>query len=289
MRKTSLTTKAMLAKIECSIIGMRKKDAFATITANNALQTSQAAGMYQKCRISRENIIDAIRARDKATALHRKMTTPFTSDNWRLIGAELVMDYGRQMGNIKHEFESAVVDIVNRWHAIIAFEKNRLGPIFIDSEYPMQSEVAEQFAFAHHLKPIPDEGHIVVDLETEVLDEIKAAMRKENNENLRRSMKDLWKRLFDPVSNMADICGNDKKVFKSLIGKIEDIVDIMPSLNILNDPNLNDLTDEVKKKLTVFTVGQIKDDKILKKTLGKEAEVLANKVRNYIDGVPKTT
>ena len=286
MSKISLTSKAMLAKVSCSIIGMRKKDDSATEKANTHLQTSPNAGMYQKCRISRENIIDVIRARDKATKLHRRMTTPFTSDNWGLISADLVMDYGRQMANFKQEFESGVADVVNRWLAIIAFEKKRLGPLFNYSEYPLASEVNEYFAFEHSLKPVPDEGHVILDLETEVLNEIKASLRKENHKNLERSMRDMWTRLLEPVSNMADICSNDKKVFKSLISKLEDIVDIMPALNIVNDPGLIDIGFEIRQKLLLHTTGQIKDDKNLKKKLGKEAEYLANKVRGYMDNVP---
>lgn len=279
----------MLAKVSCSIIGMRKKDDSATITANDALNTSQQAGMYQKCRISRQNIIDVIRARDKATKLHRSMTTPFTSDGWGLISADLVMDYSRQMANFKQEFEASVADVVNRWVAILAFEKSRLGPLYVPEEYPSQNEVADQFAFYHRLKPVPDENHVIIDLETEVLDEIKTQLRKENDENLERSINAMWKRLFEPVSNMADICSNDKKVFGSLITKLEDIVDIMPSLNIINDAALNDIASEIKFKLLGHTTGQIKDDKKLKKQLGKEAEDLAKKVRGFMDNVPKIT
>jgi hypothetical protein len=282
----SLTEKAMLAKISCSIIGQKKKDDIATTKANNALNTSQQAGMYMKCKISRENIIDVLRARDKATALHRKMTTPFTSDGWGLISADLVIEYGRHMSNFKIEFEAAVGDFVRRWVAVVAFESNRLGPLFNQNEYPSQGVVADEFLFYHRLKPVPDEGHIILDLEAEDLEEIKSQLKKENDENLKRSMKDMWNRLFDPVANMADICSNDKKVFGSLITKLEDIVDILPTLNIIHDADLNVMAQEIKYKLLGHTVGQIKDDKKLKKKLGKEAEDLADKVRNFMGSVP---
>lgn len=283
----SLTSKAMLAKVHCSIIGQKKKDIEATDKSNSYLQTSANAGHYQKTRISRENIIDVIRARDAATKLHRKMTTPFTSDGWGLISADLVMDYSKEMGGFKTQFEAAVVDVVNRWDAIVAFEQKKLGPIFKRSEYPDKSQVADYFGFDHELKPVPDEGHIVIDLEAEVLHDLRKKLRKKNEENLKRSITDMWHRLFEPVNNMADICLNDKKVFGSLIEKIEEIVTIIPSLNIIDDPNIKSMADEIKNRLLIHTTGQIRDDRQLKQKIGKEADDLAQKVKGFMDNLPR--
>jgi hypothetical protein len=285
----SLTSKAMLAKVSCSIIGQKKKDEHATFASNQHLQTSENAGHYQKTRISRENIIDVIRPRDAAMNLHRRMTTPFTSDHWGLISADLVMEYSKEMGIFKIQFEDAVVDVVNRWDAIVADEQKRLGPIFRADEYPDKSIVAEEFSFSHELKPVPDEGHIVVDLESEVLDDLRENLRKQNEKNLKRSVTDMWNRLFEPVNNMAEICLNDKKVFGSLLEKVEDIVDIIPSLNIIDDPHIADMADEIKNKLLVHTTGQIRDDKILKHKLGKDADDLAKNIRGFMDNLPKVS
>ena len=283
----SLTSKAMLAKIHCSIIGQKKKDTDATAKSNLHLQTSENAGHYQKTRISRENIIDVIRARDSAKKLHRKMTTPFTSDDWGIISADLVMEYSKNMGIFKVQFESAVADVVNRWASIVAFEKQKLGPIFKVEEYPDRASVENFFSFDHQLKPIPDEGHIVLELESEVLDDLREKLRKQNEENLKRSVTDMWHRLFEPVNNMADICLNDKKVFGSLIDKIDEIVAIIPSLNIIDDPDISNMADEIKNRLLVHTTGQIRDDKQLKKKIGQDADDLAQKVKGFIDNIPQ--
>lgn len=279
---SELTKKAMLAKVSFSIIGMRKKDTTATTKANNFLQTSQASGMYQKCRISRNNIIEVIRAKEKASALHRKLTTPFTKDGWGLIAADLVMGYSTDMGHYKQEFYAAVSDVHNRWPAIVADEQKRLGPLFNQNEYPPQNKVKDFFSFEHELKVVPDEGHVILDLENEFIEEIKSDIRKKNQENMRRSIKDMWQRLFKPVANMADICSNDKRVYGTLIEKIEDIVDILPALNIINDADLNDMSNEIKSKLLGHTIGQIRDDKQLKRDMGAQADAIAAKMRGYM-------
>jgi hypothetical protein len=278
----SLTEKAMIAKLSFSIIGQRKKDQIATNKSNQALGTSDAAGLYQKIKISRENIIDAIRIRDSALKYHRKMTTPFTADNWNLIGSEKILEYSKEIADYKTKFKLAVDDIQNRWPAIVAFEEKRLDPIFIADEYPSQNEVSNFFSFYHKLKPIVDPSHVVIKLEAEVLEEIKEELRKEAVENTRRSLKDMWNRLFDPVANMADICSNDKKIFGSLIENVKEIVDILPDLNIINDTDLNNMAREVKFKLLSHTAGQLRDDKDLKRRIGAEAQAVADKMEGYM-------
>jgi hypothetical protein len=279
----SLTEKAMLAKLSFSIVGMRKKDIVATTKVNNLLFTSPTAGMYQKCRIERKDILDVIHAKDRASALHRKMTTPFTRDGWNLISSDTLIEYGKDMSIFKQQFFNAVADVQRRWPAIVASQQQRLGPIFNQNEYPTQAELNDEFDFEHELRPVPSEGHVILDLEAEALNEIKEMIRKENEDNTKRSMKDMWERLLKPVANMADICSNDKKIFGSLIDKIESIVDILPRLNIINDVDLNNMADEIRSKLLGHTVGQLRDDKYLKRTLGAEAEVISGKMKGYMD------
>jgi hypothetical protein len=268
------------------MIGQRAKDVDATSTSIVALNTSAEAGHFTKIKINRDNIIDVIRARDKATKLHRTLTTPFTADRWRLIDASLINDYSKEMSAYKAQFYDAVADVVNRWDTIVISEKNRLGPIFKAHEYPNKNEVENEFEFYHKLKPVPDEGHIVVDLEIEVLNDLKADLRKENADNLKRSVKDIWHRLFEPVNNMANICLNDKKIFGTLIDKLQDIVTIIPALNIIDDPDIAETADEIKNRLLVHTTGQLRDDKQLKKHVGKEADDLAQKIRSFTDSIP---
>ncbi len=284
--QASLVSKAMIAKISFSMIGMRKKDNVATNRANNLLQTSQAAGMYQKCRISRKNIIDVIRVKDQISRLHRNSTTPFTKDGWGLIAADLVMGYSTQMSDYKQQFYLAADDVQNRWPAIVADEQQRLGPLFNANEYPPQNKVKNYFRFTHELKPITDVesafDHLVLSVEKEVIEDLKHEMRKEREKSIERSQKDMWDRLFEPVEKMADICLNDKKVFKSVITNLEHIIDIMPQLNIVDNTDLTNMADEIKAKLLSHTVGQIRDDKHLKKSLGTEAEQLVGKMKHYM-------
>jgi hypothetical protein len=97
-------------------------------------------------------------------------------------------------------------------------------------------------------------------------------------------MLDTWMKLLEPVRTMADICGNDKKVFKSVIANLESVVEIVPSLNLVDDKRLTDIVEDIKNNLLGVTVGQIRDDKKLKEDLGIEASKISDIMDNYMGG-----
>jgi len=288
----------MLARLQIDMLGMSKKDWQTTKTVNISLNTAYDAGYYQKCRIDRKDVKDIIRTSEKARAIHRRLTRPFGEDHWRLLPASRVLEYTKEMRGIRQEFESAITDLEATWPAIIAKQQKRLGPLFKPEEYPFVGidsnnpcgyivdsvgiNLSKFYKYDFKLRPTPDSGHIILDLEAETIEELKTKLNKENKKALEESKKELWKRLFEPVKNMADICSNDKRVFKTLIINIKDQLSILSDLNITNDIDLTNMIKDVKKTLTGYTSGQIKDDKNLKEKLGQQATALSDKMAGYM-------
>ena len=101
---------------------------------------------------------------------------------------------------------------------------------------------------------------------------------------MKDSKLELWRRLITPIENMAKICNEDKKVFKSLTTNLEKELDILADLNVTNDIDLTNALDEVRKTLTGFTPGQIRDDKKLKRDLGTKATALTSKISQISTG-----
>jgi hypothetical protein len=237
-----------------------------------------------KIKIARQTINQVIHVAEKGRAVHKRLTAPFGDDGWRLIPSQSVLEYTQEMRDAKAEFQSEVVDIQNRWPQILNDEQTRLGPMFNISDYPDQYAVPDHFFFDHEMRPVPNEGHIIIDIEAETLQEIKDNFVKNEERHLQKAMLDTWMKLLEPVRTMADICGNDKKVFKSVIANLESVVEIVPSLNLVDDKRLTDIVEDIKNNLLGVTVGQIRDDKKLKEDLGIEASKISDIMDNYMGG-----
>lgn len=294
----SLTKKAMLVTLNISIIGRQMVDKRATKDANIFLNTTQEAGRYTKCKIHDDDIRTILQKADSARKKHKFITRPWDEKKIRILPAVLIMDYIKEMGICKQDFENEIIDIQNNWLGIVLKQRQRLKDGLFDiNDYPDISkeyngqyrvnpdiDLSKYFRFKHDMYPMPDKDHLVLDLEKETLDELKTQMEKDTEQKLKESRTDLIKRLYAPVANMADILGNDKRIYKTLIPNIEEQIDLLPKLNIEDDPHINQLAAEIRNKLTGYTTGQLKEDDSLKEHMRHDSEEIKAKIETFLSG-----
>ena len=299
----SLTKKTMLVNLEITMLGTSGKDMSTTTVVNAHLQTSKNAGYYKKCKIDSDSIRPIKSAADAARKIHKDLTRPFSNDDWRLLPATRVLEYTTEIRNARQNFDFAVKDIEAIWPAVIKKQKIRLNSIkhdlFNPKDYPFVEadstatdgyiiltpvDLSPYYTFNFEMRPTPDAGHFIIDLENETIQELKDALTLKNEQNMKDSKIELWRRLITPIENMAKICTEDKKVFKSLTANLEKELDILADLNVTNDIDLTNALDEVRKTLTGFTPGQIRDDKKLKRDLGTKATALTSKISQISTG-----
>ena len=303
--KMSLTKKTMIVNLQIEMLGTSAKDNSTTKVVNSHLQATNSAGYYKKCKIDADSIRPVKSAADTARRIHKDLTRPFGDDGWRLLPATRVLEYTREMRDAKQNFIFAVKDLEVMWPTIIAKQKTRLNSIkhnlFNPEDYPFVEadndpnnqatykilpnvDLSKFYTIHFELQPTPDAGNFVIELEAETIAEIKETLKEQNRQKLEDSKLELWRRLIEPVKNMAKICTEDKKVFASLTANIEKELKILSDLNVTNDIDLTLAMDEVKKSLTGYTPGQIREDKRLKKDLGTKATMLTSKISHMSTG-----
>ena len=279
----SFTSMSVLTELTIKIPGMSGKDESATNVANTELKATADAGYYKKCKIARADIISVINARDHARNYRRNMTSPWGDNDLRLLPTARLLEYNSAMGNYKADFEKAVSDVEADWDNIVDKQRHRLnkigGTLFDPKDYPAKHEIASKFIFKTGQIPVPQVGHFVLDLEQHTLEKLKDDLDRANAEKMDKCQMDMLQRLITPVSKMANICNNDKKVFDSLIGNLEQTVDILTDLNVTGNVQFMDMILEVKNHLTGFTSGQIRKNKHLKQQLGEKADEISAKMK----------
>ncbi len=173
------------------------------------------AGFYHKCKIDKRHLRPVRAAAHVARIYHRKNTVPW--DGYaRLLVASKALEYANKMSEFKIGFENAVNDLKLAWPSIVQAEQVRLGGnLFNPADYPNQAELDKYFSFGHQIEPVPDKSHLVLDIENEVLEEIKNKLDQENKNRIEDAKKEMYVKLLEPVSRMANICTNDKKVYEA--------------------------------------------------------------------------
>jgi hypothetical protein len=280
----TLAKHAMLVRLSISQIGISGKDGSATIIANQALATGgNDAGYFRKFRIQKDDIAAITSSISKARSTHRLYTTPFGDDKWRMLPSTLVFKYTQEMRERRTDFEDAVEGLYKNWQAVVNKSQQVLGKLFNPNDYPDQSEIKTFFNFKTEFRPIPQTDHLLIQIEQETMEEIKKNIEKQNQEGHEASQRELWKRLYEPVKKMAEKLSDQDAIFHAtLISNIQDIIQILPDLNVARDPKMNNLAREIEAKLCAFTAGQLREDKYARKQTAQEASALISKMDSFM-------
>lgn len=275
-----LAESAMLVSLRISQLGLSTKSKDVTDAAHKAYNiTDSRAGYYRKYKVDRSDVKEISRVANIARTYHRNMTVPWGHDNYRLIPATLVQKYSRKIKGMKLEFESHVKDLKVKWASVLNSSKMRLGPAFDPNEYPDVSEVEKFYEFEIHFKPIPQDDHFILKVEKTTLDEIKMDLVKEQEKNLKKVTQNIWERLYELVQRMSErLNDKDPRIYNTLVSNLEELVDILPDLNLTNDPKLSEMCTEVKQKLIIFTPGQLRKDKRVRDKTAKDAKDIQSRM-----------
>jgi hypothetical protein len=270
-----LKQKAMLAKLSITQFSASKQDKTATDSVKEKFQTGNDAGRYQKALIARDAIKAVSSAANEARIFHYAQTLPWKDDGARILPAANYLQYSEGMRAKKATFQAAVQKFIASYPDLIEEAKTRLAGLFNASEYPDASSITDKYSFDVQIDPLPQAADFRVDLNSAEVEHIRKEIEARNNQAQAAATLDLWKRLNTAVSAMSERLNDPKAVFRdSLVSNIEEITEIIPRLNLTDDPALNRLTEEARTKLTANPPEKLRTDINTRKETAKAADEL---------------
>jgi hypothetical protein len=131
--------------------------------------------------------------------------------------------------------------------------------------------------FQQNRRPSGDDFRVTLSAE----EQARAAQEIDENvrQSLQRGTEDLWKRLKDVVTHMVDRLSDPESRFHaSLLTNINDLVDLLPSLNVSQDTELNRFAEEIRNRLCGFTARDLKRNDILRVAAANDGAALLNEM-----------
>lgn len=214
-------------------------------------------------------------------------TTPYAHNGARFLKATEILDYTAQMTKFKAEGEELFGDFLHdldRPNGLKAKAQKALNGMWDESLYPSKQKLKSRFYVGHDFLPVPDSGHVVLDLVTEdVTEAVKASTEAAVKSATAEAIKDVWVRLHEAVSNMsASLADPDKRFHDTLVSNVKEICDLLPGLNITDDPQLAAMGEQVKKALTKSKPDTLREDEDRRKEVAKKAAELAAKMSAFV-------
>ena len=132
--------------------------------------------------------------------------------------------------------------------------------MFNEAEFPRPGTLRDKFAWRVVVSPLPQADDFRVSLQGDETDRIKDEIERHVRETVAESVKDLWQLLYDAISHVVERLKDADAIFRdSLLGNVRELCDVLPKLNLLDDPHL----EAARKEILAQVVSQ--DPEMLRK------------------------
>ncbi len=250
MMPKNLTETAMLVRLSISQWTARKYDREVSSKAAEAYNANEKSGRYNKVLIAEEAIKKISEIVSEARDFHYKNTLPWTDDGARLLAATNYMQYTHKMRRYRSDFENEVASFIGNYDLYIQEARIHLNGMFRQKDYPTIVELPGKYEFNVAVDPLPSSADFRVAIKDSEIQALRADMEMRLYKAHNAAMKDLWDRLYKPVKHMAEKLSDPEGKFKdTLVSNVREIVDLLPRLNVMDDPTLEELRKDVENKL----------------------------------------
>ena len=279
----SIANSAVLVRLNISVWGASKR--------NKDLENEVAAGknadpramrMYDNLMVGSSGHKDIQLHAAKSRLWHNTMTLPWDERGYRLCPTSLFMEYKSQHNLKKATFDNMVSKFEQKYESYRDIAKEYRGDVFNEMDYPPVEEVMDKFAWNFVVAPVPESGHLCIDLPAQEMAELKASCDAEVERKVAEAAKENEKRLLKELQGISAKCtdtGNDedddkKRWYDSFVTNPLDLCRMLKHMNLTNDPKI----EEARQRLEDIMVGKTKD-------MFKDSPTVRQEVKEEVDSI----
>ena len=246
----NLTEKAMLVRQRIKTWSGRKIDKQITNDVIDQHHASPDSGRWNKVLVAKDALETVNKTVSEARAHHYQHTLIWEDGGTRILPAAAYFDYMDGQRDLQSGFETAAAEFARNYPQYIADARQNLNSMFNPCDYPPVHDILGRFAFATIVSPLPDKDDFRVTLADAERDRIQAEIEDRNNQILADATAECWQRLHDCVQKMAErLSDSDNRFRDTLVTNLRELVDLLPKLNLANDPRLERMRQDIAGRL----------------------------------------
>ncbi len=205
-----IANSAVLVRLNISVWGASKRNKeLEQEVARNKNADPKAMRMYDNLMVGSTGHSDIHKHAADSRLWHTTGTNPFDERGYRLCPTSLFLDYKLQQNQRRDRFWSLVDTFRVKYFSYRETAEQYRGDMFNPLDYPSVEEACSKFAWNFTVAPVPESGHICIDLPEQELAEVRASCDAEVDRRVELAMQENEVRL--------------KKELKLISGKCDDV------------------------------------------------------------------
>ena len=276
---STLRNKCILVKLKVKEFPNKKNDPVLTRKLANLVKADPSSLESKKTLLDCPAIKELSQIKgDTRNNIINRLGSPFEVGE-RIMANALLNKLEHEYAIAKQAWDDAKHRLRDQVEAAIERARRRLGDAFDPDDYPSVEQIVGYYKMSLTYRPIPDTHDFRIDnLSHDRNEELRVSIESDVDDCINDAMKSVKDRLVDTVSHLGEVCakyGHDPKGkvigrFKdSTVEKVVELAELLPDLNITDDPRIAKAATELKAKLSNITPDKIKN------SLGERERIVA--------------
>lgn len=281
----ALTEKAMVMNLSIGIWAGYRLDREATRKVTTDAGASADAARVNKHLVPKEATAPIVTAQNAVRSHFYDNTLPWRDNGDRLMTRKLFLTFMPEHEKLKREFTDAVEKFLTvDYPSAIEKAAFRMGSMFNRDDYPPAGVLRGKFYVNLEIDAISTANDFRVQIDQEHVDKVKASMEAAAERRFQAATADIWKRMADTVSYFHDRMADPKAVFRdSTVTNISDLLDLIPGLNVLDDPQIETVRAAIAKSFGNLDAKDIRKDPAHRAELAGEAKAIMDKMSGFMN------
>lgn len=277
-----LKKKALLVSVGISQWVGRKLDKRATGTVEVTHATQKSVGNYTKKLLPGSHELNKIQSvAGNIRKFYYKNTLPWMTDGARIVSAKYYLEFIVEFGKMKAEFQSAVNDFLLVYPRLQSEARAKLGDLYSDLDYPREERLTKLFACNVTFMPMSD-GE---DFRTEILDSEKENYLKKMRETDEAGLRECWTRLHAVITRATDTLSVPDAIFRdTLLENIQEMCELLPRLNINDDPDLEAARQRVMVVASEHSPEACRNSVLVREDAARKLKDIQNSMGAFMGG-----
>jgi len=284
-----ITERAMLAAVHIRLWTATKYDRKASeeVAKQHGAQTN--AGRYNKRLLQGATRLDTLQTIAGQIRQHfYKLTLPWSDEGFRILPSDVLFEFAQGMRELENRFLPAVNAFIAEYPRYVEQMRPALNGLFRSEDYDDPAIIRSKFGLRLEIKPIPTGDDFRVKLSQEQRDRLAQEIDRDVRDSITRGTRDLWLRLRKVVAHMVEILNEPQaRLHASVVDNVVELVDLLPKLNITDDPELRTLAGEIRQRLCQYPSQELKQNDELRLKTARGAAEIMDRISTALDHRPE--
>lgn len=237
---------------------------------------------------------------NKTIARHRnaikEMTLPYLNARGLRIAPNVrFREINEMFRDVEKTIRENIDPLIEDWDQVMARERQRLAKLdqhITAADYPSKDKLRLRYYVDTDWSAVPtsDNFQNLEGIDPDDVKDLANEARSLEREALVQAQRDIVERIANAVRHVSESASNyvprdesdngkAQNTFRdSLIDNVRELADILPALNITDDPDLADITDDLKRWICPVDPDDLRTSKVSRMAVSKKSDEIAKRL-----------